>query len=139
MWMAPMGVGAIPAKMAGGRGVGGECAIRPDNCARSARAPKSVIDLKVDAELSDFRSRETLKGIPAAVTIPQRRDLSDRADASRLQRLEIIPARRSAAGPADFRGAPRSDQYLAMTATGALPQRPHHGVTEPASSSQLEA
>src|SRR5215207_8800635 len=74
----------------GDGGVGGECAIRPDNCARSARAPKSVIDLKVDAELSDFRSRETLKGIPAAVTIPQRRDLS--ADASRLQRLEIIPA-----------------------------------------------
>ena len=85
---------------AGGTGGGGECAIRPDNCARSVRATKSVIDLKVDAELSDFRSGETLKGIPAAVTIPQRRDLS--ADASRLQRLEIIPARRSAAGRADL-------------------------------------
>ena len=70
MWMAPMGVGAIPAKMAGGRGVGGECAIRPDNCARSARAPKSVIDLKVDAELSDFRSRETPKGHPSSSDNP---------------------------------------------------------------------
>ena len=71
MWMAPTGIGAIPAKMAGGTGGGGECAIRPDNCARSVRATKSVIDLKVDAELSDFRSGETLKGIPGAVTIPQ--------------------------------------------------------------------
>jgi hypothetical protein len=30
MWMAPMGIGTIPAKMAGGTGVGGGCAIRRD-------------------------------------------------------------------------------------------------------------
>ena len=33
-------------------------------CARYARATKSVIDLKVDAELSDFRSGKTLRGLP---------------------------------------------------------------------------
>jgi hypothetical protein len=72
MWMAPMGIGAIPAKMAGGgRGVGGTVRHPAKYCARSARAPKSVIDLKIKAELSDFRSGETLKGIQAAVTIPQ--------------------------------------------------------------------
>jgi hypothetical protein len=99
----PDGDRSHPSQDGGGDGAsGGGCAIRPDNCAPSARAPKSVIDLKFDAELSDFRSGETLKGIPAAVTIPQRRDLSDRADAFRLQRLEIIPARRSAAGRADL-------------------------------------
>ena len=61
MWMAPMGgIGAIPAKMAGGRGWG-RMRHPARYCARDARAPKSVIDPKVDAEPPDIRSGETRK------------------------------------------------------------------------------
>jgi hypothetical protein len=62
MWMAPMG-GSGPSQPRW-RGMGSGRVRHPARyCARYARATKSVIDLKVDAELSRFRSGKS-QGIP---------------------------------------------------------------------------
>jgi len=75
--MAPMGIGTIQPRW---RGVRGGC--HPaQSCARYARAPKSVIHLKVFQESPEFRFREN----PARVGPGASRNISETARAGRNQ------------------------------------------------------